>query len=362
VVKETTMRRNRKKGTKPLACVLALAAAALVGVPDAGADVEPLQVCGTTPDLGALTQEVGGDRVRLTVFVKPTEDPHFAEARPSYVRALNEADLFIQIGLDLETGYAPLLLQQARNPRILQGTQGFLDASVAIDRRLDVPTGAVDRSMGDVHAAGNPHFLLDPLRGLAVARLIAQRLAVLRPESKTYFDERLADFQRRLFTALVGPGLAARYGDDVPKLALLYRNGKLASFLDEQRQRAELGGWLAAMLPHLGARAVDDHPIWSYFAETFGLRIVAHLEPLPGVPPTTKHLERVIEAIRAQGVRIVLASAYYDPRYARLVAESTGAKVLAMANQVEAVPAAKTYLDMVTYNVERVVSALGPAS
>lgn len=324
----------------------------------ARADDGPLRVCTTTPDLAALTREVGGDAVEVTAFVKPTEDPHFAEAKPSYVRALHEADLFIQIGLDLERGYAPLLQQQARNAKILQGTPGFLDASTAIGRALDVPTGTVDRSMGDVHAGGNPHYLLDPMRGLAVARLIATRLGELRPDVKSSFDARYDDFQRRTYIALVGAPLAEKYGPDVPKLALLYQHGKLASFLDGQGQSAQLGGWLGALLPYAGAKVVDDHPIWTYFAETFRLTVVGHLEPMPGVPPTTKHLEEVIGLMRTQEVRIVLASAYYDPRYAQFVGEKTGAKVLRMANQVGAVPAASSYVDMISYDVDQVVSAL----
>lgn len=353
--------RARARRAALAAWIAALAAAVVWGMPSARADAaeEPLRICATTPDLGALARAVGGEEAEVTVFVKGTEDPHFAEAKPSYVRDLNRADAFLQNGLDLERGYAPLLLKQARNAEILPGSPGFIDASVAIGRPLDVPTGPVDRSMGDVHAAGNPHYLLDPMRGLAVARLIAQRLGELRPASASTFAGRLQDFERRLFIALVGPELAAKYGSDVPKLVLLYRNGKLASFLEEQRQREMLGGWLGAMLPHRGTKAVDDHPIWTYFADAFGLRIVGHLEPLPGIPPTTKHLEKVVELMRTQGVKLVLASAYYDPRYARLVADSTGAKVLAMANQVGAVPAAVTYLDMLSYDVEQVVAALG---
>ena len=184
------------------------------------------------------------------------------------------------------------------------------------------------------------------------------------------------------FTALVGPSGSGKTtllqligcldqptsgrvfinGKDVSKLALLYQHGKLTNFLDEQGERDKLGGWLAAMLPFVGSKAVDDHPIWSYFADRFGLLVVGHLEPLPGVPPTTKHLEKIIELIRAQDVKIVLASAYYDPRYAQFVGEKSGAKVLRMANQVDAVPGTASYVEMVSYNVAQVVGALGGAN
>jgi ABC-type Zn uptake system ZnuABC Zn-binding protein ZnuA len=322
---------------------------------------EELRVCATTPDVGALVREVGGDRVSVTVFVKGTEDPHFAEAKPSFVKQLNQADLYVQAGFELEMGYAPVLLQQARNPRIILGSPGFLDLSPAAGRPLDVPGTAVDRSMGDVHPYGNPHYLLDPLRGLAAAEIIERKLVELDPADQSYFEGRLREFQESLFEDLVGPGLAEKYAGDAPKLAFLFQAGRLGSFLEERGQRALLGGWLGKMLPHFGAKAVDDHPIWPYFAHTFGLTIVAHLEPLPGVPPTTRHLEEVVTRMKAQDVKLVLASAYYDPRYAKLVADSTGATVVRMANQVEAVPEADTYLHMISYNVDQVAAALGGA-
>src|SRR4030042_1374833 len=147
-----------------------------------------LQVCATVPDLGNLAQEIGGDQVKITVFAKSQEDPHFIEAKPSFIKALSQADLFLQIGMELEIGYAPVLLQNARNSRVLFGAPGYLDCSKAITP-LEIPTGVVDRSMGDVHPLGNPHYLLDPLNGLRVARLIRDRLIELRPEKKPLFEE-----------------------------------------------------------------------------------------------------------------------------------------------------------------------------
>jgi ABC-type Zn uptake system ZnuABC Zn-binding protein ZnuA len=261
----------------------------------------------------------------------------------------------------MEVGYAPVLLQQARNAKVVLGAPGFLDVSPAAGRPLDMPTGQVDRSMGDIHPMGNPHYLLDPLRGAAAAQLIAAKLSALSPADQPLFERRLADFQQRLYVALVGAPLAEQYGADVAKLAFLAQSGRLGAFLDERGQRQELGGWLGKMLPHFGTKVVDDHPIWSYFAQTFGLSVVGHLEPLPGVPPTTKHLEEIVSLMKAQQVRIVLASAYYDPRYARFVAENTGAKVLRMANLVGAVPEADSYLKMVGYDVDQVSGALGAA-
>ena len=175
-----------------------------------------IQVSATVPELGSLAREVGGDRVSITVFAKGTEDAHFVEAKPSFIKALSQCDLYIQVGMDLEIGWAPVLLRNARNGAVLPGAPGFLDASKVISP-LEIPTGPVDRSMGDVHPQGNPHYLLDPINGLKVARLIRDKLSELRPNHKAYFEERYAAFSKRLGTALVGEKLARKY--DVEKLA-----------------------------------------------------------------------------------------------------------------------------------------------
>jgi ABC-type Zn uptake system ZnuABC Zn-binding protein ZnuA len=255
----------------------------------------------------------------------------------------------------IELGWVPLLLKNARNAAVLPGAPGHLDASTAITP-IDVPTGTVDRSMGDVHPFGNPHYLTDPVNGMLVAGLVHARLATLRPAAQAYFDQRLQAFRRQVSTALVGERLAAKY--DVEKLALLAEHGKLVEFLRGQGEADLLQGWLGLLAPDHGTKVVDDHPMWPYFAKRFGLVVAGHLEPKPGVPPTTKHLADLIAMMRDEHVRVVLASAYYDPRHARFVADETGATVLAMANQVGARPGTEDYLGFVDYNVRQVAGAL----
>ncbi|MBX3027916.1 zinc ABC transporter substrate-binding protein [bacterium] len=329
----------------------------LAALPTAAA--EPLKVVATVPELGALVRAVGGDQVAVTVLAKPTEDPHFVEAKPSSVKALSEADLYVQVGLQLEIGYAPVLLTGARNPDVLPGQKGHVDASTVVTP-LEVPVGTIDRSMGDVHPVGSPHYLLDPLNGLKVAALLRDALSALRPAEAATFAANYDAFRQQLDVDLVGPALARRY--DAEKLATLFEYGKLLPFLEQQGQAAELGGWLGALAPSRGAKAVDDHPMWTYFARRFGLDIVGHLEPKPGVAPTTKHLQEIVELIRADRVPLVLAAAYYDPRHADFVAAQTGARVVRMANQAGARPGTDDYLAMVSYNVEQVVAALRAAS
>jgi ABC-type Zn uptake system ZnuABC Zn-binding protein ZnuA len=316
----------------------------------------PVRVVATVPDVAALVRAVGGDEVSVTVLAKPTEDPHFVEARPSFVKALSEADLLVLVGMDLEQGYLPLLLRNARNGRILGDAAGYVDCSRAVTI-LETPSGPVDRSMGDVHPFGNPHYLPDPINGLRVARLLRDRLADARPEARDGFERRTADFTRRLGERLVGAPLAAKH--DVEKLAALADRGRLDDFLAGQGDAGALGGWLGRLRPLHGAKVVDDHNVWAYFARRFGLDVVGHMEPKPGIPPTTHQLELLVGLMKGQHVRLVLASVFYDPRHAAFLAENTGARIVPMANQPGARPGTEDYLAWIDYNVRQVGDAFG---
>jgi ABC-type Zn uptake system ZnuABC Zn-binding protein ZnuA len=318
-------------------------------------DAQPLRVAVTVPELGSLVREIGGDQVAVTVFAKGTEDPHFVEAKPSFIKTLSEADLFVEMGMEMEMGWAPVLLQNARNGKVLPGARGFLDTSTVISP-LDVPSGIVNRALGDVHPAGNPHYLLDPINGLRVARLIRDKLIELRPERQQYFDDRYASFRQRLGTALVGEVLAKKY--DVEKLALLSEAGKLAAFLKSQGEESLLAGWFGLMMPYRGTKVVADHNMWPYFAHRFDISVIGFLEPKPGLPPTTRHLNELIERMRTQGVRVILANSYFDPRFAQFVAERTGAHVVNMAHQVGARAGTNDYLSMIDYDVRQLAGAL----
>jgi ABC-type Zn uptake system ZnuABC Zn-binding protein ZnuA len=328
----------------------------LDGIGYAQTNPNPIRVAATVPELGSLVREVGGDEVSVMVFAKGPEDPHFVEAKPSFVKALSQADLYIQTGMDIEAGWAPALLQNARNGKVLPGAPGHLDASTVVTP-LEVPTGPVDRSMGDVHPSGNPHYLLDPLNGLKVAQLIRDKLSELRLAKRQYFAERYDAFRQRLARALVGDALAKKY--NIERLALLQEQGRLNSFLKQQGDDTLLGGWFGAMLPYSGTKVVDEHSLWPYFSRRFGILVIGHMEPLPGVPPTTKHLSELIERMRAENVPLVLTSVFYDPRQARFVSERTGAKVVNMAHQVGAREGTDDYLSMIDYNVRQLVAALG---
>lgn len=335
---------------------LVLWLAMIVGLASPAGAGAPIAVCATTSDLGALVREIGGADVALVTFARGTEDPHFVETRPSFLRALADAELLVLNGLDLEVGWLPNLIQSARNALVRPGAAGYLDASIAITP-LDVPSGTIDRSMGDVHSRGNPHYLLDPVNGVAVAALVRDALVRLRPSAADGFRGRWKALRDRVEIGLVGTTLADRY--DGLKLAELAALGGLARFLDERGETDALSGWLGALARHRGAKIVVDHRVWTYFAHRFGLEIAETLEAVPGYPPTTRHLASVVESMKRDHIGVVLTSAYFDPRHAELIARATGARVLAMANQVGARPAATDYVSTIDSNVRTLAAGLG---
>lgn len=312
-----------------------------------GAAAKPLRVVTTTPDLADLARAVGGDAVDVKSLTKGPQDVHFVEPRPSFVSDLHRADILVQLGMDLEIGWLPAVLTAARNDEVIPGGRGAIDASAAIEP-LEVPTGRVDRSAGDVHPRGNPHYLTDPLNGLAVARLLRDRFADLRPDDAARFAAGYAKLAKRIVTALVGEKLAARGSPE--EIADQVRSGAL-------QNDPALGGWLGRARSTAVRRAVQDHRYWPYFARRFGLEIVETLEPKPGIAPTTAHLQQVIERIRAEKIPVLLATVYFDPRHARFVAEKSGVKVVPMAHQVGSRPGTDDYVAMIDYDVTQVFGA-----
>jgi zinc/manganese transport system substrate-binding protein len=325
----------------------------LIGCFTAPASARPLRVAVTVPELGSLVKSVGGDEVDVTSFVRGAQDPHFIEARPSLIRVLSRADLFVTVGLGLEAGWVPPLLRNARNRRIQPGADGALDASRGIPL-MGVQNGDVDRSMGDVHAGGNPHYLLDPVNGLRVVQAIAVALTRLRPERAELFEHRRALFERLLLVRLVGDEFVARHGASTVAAAAL--GGRI------QGLAASSGiapaGWLGQMAPHRGKSVIADHDLWPYFTARFGIKVAGFLEPLPGITPTTRHLASIVEQMKRESIRAILSAAYFHPRYAQKVAAATGATVVEMANQLESRKGVDDYLEMIDWNVRGVADAL----
>ena len=314
-----------------------------------------LQVVTTTPDLKSITESIGGDKVKVTSIATGYQDPHFVEAKPSYMLKLKSADLFIRVGLELEIGWEPLIIEGSRNPKIRINEPGHLDASEGV-MRLQVPKGKVDRSMGDIHPYGNPHYWTDPLNGKIIARNIKNRLAELSPSDASYFENNFTLFNRKIDEALFGKKLVDKLGSE--KLTNLLISGKFYEFLKENNLEEDLGGWLLEMKPFQGTKIVAYHNSWPYFASRFGLTIIDQLEPKPGIPPSPGHIREVIEQMKSQNIKVILMEPFYGDKPAKFVAEKTGAKVVMVPNSVGGSAQAKDYISLIDNILKNIVSVL----
>jgi zinc/manganese transport system substrate-binding protein len=278
-----------------------------------------LTVVATTQDLASLAQEVGGDKIKVTSLAKGYQDPHFVEAKPSFVLLLNKADLLIAVGRELEIGWLPPLITQSRNGRIQVGNPGYLDASLTA-KILEMPSGTLTRAEGDVHPLGNPHYWLDPENGRRVAKAIQNKLSELDPSNAAYYAGRQADFDKRL---------------------------------SEAQQR-----WKSQMAPYKGVKVVTYHRSWPNFADFFGLDVIGYIEPKPGIPPTPQHTLDVINAMRQQNIKIIMVEPYFDLKTPNSIASNTGAKVLVMPPSVGGVPQATDYFKLFDTDIAMLVDAI----
>ncbi|WP_242360015.1 metal ABC transporter substrate-binding protein [Anaeromyxobacter sp. SG17] len=281
------------------------------------ATAEP-KVVATTEGLAALAREVGGDRARVESLSRGVQDPHFVDANPILAVKLRNADLLVDVGLDLEIGWLPPLVNQSRNAQIQPGGPRRLTAASVI-QVLDVPTGVVDRSRGDLHPGGNPHFLTDPRRALKVAEAIAGRLAALDPGGADRYQKNLAAFRGRIEAA-------------IPR-------------------------WQAALAPVKGRKIITQHRTLPYFLEWTGLQSVGELEPRPGVPPPPAHLADLVGLAKREGVKAIVLENYYDRRSADVVAKYSGAKVVQIPGDVGGEPGLDGYEKYVDMLVTRVAGA-----
>jgi len=336
--------------------LLGLGLTVLAGTPGGAAEsLEPLRVVCSTPDLESLAKTVGGKRVVTFCFSKGPEDPHTIELRPSFVRELDRADVYLQVGLGIENAWLEDLMKGVRNAAVKPGGKGNLNLGVGV-RPLEGTEGKP--VPGSFHEEGNPHYFLDPVEGLKAARAIRDRFVVLRPAFRTEFEKAYESFRLALGTWLAGEECAKN--DDVEALAVKVEGLKAEDVAGFQAEH-ELGGFLAALLGHRGRQVVGDHDLWPYYARRCGLEILGYLEPSPGVPPTTKHLQGLIGKMKEKQVKVILTNPYFEPRHSTFVSRATGAVAVPMAHQTGARAGTEDYLSMLQYNGKRLIEALGGA-
>src|SRR2546430_423978 len=277
-----------------------------------------LNVITATTDMAALTQEVGGDRVTVESLAKGYQDPHFVEAKPSFLLKLRQADLLVVVGLQLEIGWLPPLITQSGNSRIQVGANGYLDASQFAEI-LEIPQGSITRAMGDVHPLGNPHYWLDPDNGRRVARGIAGKLGEMDPEDAAYFQQRFQDFDRRLSEA------------------------------DKK--------WQADMKPFHGRKVITYHNSAPNFAHHFGLNVVGFVEPRPGIPPTPSHTLEVINMMKRDHVKVIMVEPYFDRKTPDSIARETGGTVVEYLPSVGGLKEVTTYFQLFDYDIALLTKA-----
>jgi zinc/manganese transport system substrate-binding protein len=314
---------------------------------------DKLNVVTTTTNLESIAKEVGGDHVNVSAISTGKEDPHFIAAKPSNMLKARNADLWIRVGLEMEIGYEGLILEGSRNPRIHIDSPGHLDASEGITP-LEVPTGKVSRTMGDVHPLGNPHYWLDPYNGRIIARNICRRLKKLDPEQAADYDRNLAAFLLKLDIAMFGSKLVEAAGGE--KLWKMQSDDTLDSFLKDRS--LSLDGWLAKLKPFERAKIVTYHRSWPYFTRRFHLEDVAELEPKPEIPPSPGHILEVISTMKSEKIGVILMETFYNRADADAVAAKTGAKAVVVASSVNAQPEADNYIAMLDNIVTRLSRAL----
>ena len=281
----------------------------------AGAAEAKLNVIATTEDFGSIAKEIGGATVDVFTLAKSTEDPHFVDPKPSFIVKLNRADAVIEGGAELEVGWLPPLLDGARNPKLDAGKPGRISCVEGV-ALLEIPT-ALDRSKGDLHAAGNPHYMADPANAKVVAERIANSFAQLDPKSADVFKTNLKKFNDRL---------------------------------DVKMQE-----WQKALAPFKGKRIVAYHNAWPYFAKRFDVRIDLFLEPKPGIPPSASHLAEVVTTMKAEGVKVIMVEPYHDRHYAETVAKHTDAAIVDVSFMPGAKGAGDNYVDWMDHLVQSLV-------
>jgi len=281
-----------------------------------------LTVMTTTEDLAAIAREVGGDRVNVEAIARGYQDPHFVEAKPSFILKLQKADILVLVGKELEIGWLPPLVQQSRNAKIQQGGPGYVDASLHA-QILEIPQGQITRAMGDVHPQGNPHYWLDPENGKRIARDLADKFSVAHSGDRAYFEQRLADFNGRLDAAMKR--------------------------------------WLDQMAPYKGTKVVTYHRSFPNFAERFGLDIIGYVEPRPGIPPSPQHTLDLMNEMKRQNVKLVLVEPYFDLKTPNAIGRDTGAQVLVMPPSVGGVKEAPDYIKLFDYDINLLIGAIKKA-
>ncbi len=277
-----------------------------------------IHIVTTTQDTRSIAEIIGGNKVEVFAIATGYQNPHFVDPKPSYIIKLSNADLYVTLGLDLESGWSPSLLTSSRNNKIQKGSDGYVDASLGVPL-MQVPS-SINRSEGDIHTFGNPHYWLDPMNGKIIARNICNGLEKISPANKDFYEANLKTFNAQV----------------------------------DLRMKV----WNVSMVGFKGSKIIAYHNEWCYFENRFGLKIVDFMEPKPGIPPTPSQLVKIIREVKENNIKVIITSPYFTTSSSDVVSRQTGAKTIVLATSVGAFDSIKTYFELFDYNIKLLKAGL----
>lgn len=299
----------------------------LLAVSAAVTGKEPLRIVCSFSDYASIAAEIAKGKAVVEMISNGESDPHFIPPKPSYAMMLNKADMWITTGMDLEQ-WSATLLDKARNKKIMDGAEGFVAVSDGVNV-IDKPETA-DRSEGDVHLMGNPHINTSPLNWKIVAGNITIGLIKVDPANAAFYEANRDDFIDRVDRALFGDELVDMF--DGETLSGLLANNTLFTFLEREYQGEKLinllGGWLKEAHSFRDSRIIAYHKNWAYFSDLFGLEIAGFIEPKPGIPPSARHVQYMVNLIKEQDIKIMLVASYFEKKSAQMIEDKTGIKAV----------------------------------
>jgi len=304
-------------------------------------------------DYASIVEFIVQDKGTAEYIASGEQDPHFVPPKPSYAMKLKHADMWITTGLDLEM-WAPTLLDKAHNKKIMDGEIGFVSVSDGIQILEKVEKA--DRTEGDIHLMGNPHITTGPLNWKIIAENITIGLRKVDPENSDFYISQKDQFIDKLYRSLFGEPLVDMFGGEM--LSKMLQNKTLFTFLDKEYENEKLvdklGGWLKTAVPFRGKKVVAYHKNWTYFADTFGLEIIGYIEPKPGIPPSAKHVQKMIEMIKDQHISIMLVANYFEKKSPQMIENKTGVKALFLPLFVYGAPGITNNFELMDYWIDQI--------
>lgn len=318
-----------------------------------GQSEKTIKIVCSFSDFATIARYIAGDKAEVSYIAQGEQDPHFVPPKPSYAVMLSDADMWIATGMDLEM-WSATLIDKARNKKIMDGEVGFVSVSDGMNIMEKIEFG--DRTEGDVHLMGNPHINTSPLNWKVIAQNITIGLVKVDPANASLYQKNRDDYINKVDRALFGDKLVDLFGGST--LSKMLENGTLFTFLDRSYEGGKLidhlGGWLKKAMPFRGKKIITYHKNWSYFVKVFGLEVQGYIEPKPGIPPSARHVQSIIDMISEQKIKFMIVASYFEKKTARMIEEKTGIKPVYLPLYVNGIPGVDDNFKLVDYWIDNI--------